>query len=255
MCWRRRRWRSARCGCRRRHGCRPPSVAHGCAWCSRRGRWQRRPSRLASGWRMRKARRGLCLASSSAARVQGAARGRLARRLARRARRAIVSLQTAARRARAYAVSRVPPRWCSVWRAPKPRAHSPQAALSRAPRRDLQAACGRKARAVRDASPAGAPLAPAGGDQAGRSDSKAAGRAADAPRALDDPLDPGAHARGAPDPWCTSACRASPRLRLIARLAPRRRGSQLWPTDHRYGAAGRPGRRVCKRMGRARPGP
>ena len=132
MCWRRRRWRSARCGCRRRHGCRPPSVAHGCAWCSRRGRWQRRPSRLASGWRMRKARRGLCLASSSAARVQGAARGRLARRLARRARRAIVSLQSAARRARAYAVSRVPPRWCSVWRVREPRAHSPAGcALSR----------------------------------------------------------------------------------------------------------------------------
>ena len=107
-------------------------MAHGCAWCSRRGRWQRRPSRLAAGWRMRKARRGLCLASSSAARVQGAARGRLARRLARRARRAIVSLQSAARRARAYAVSRVPPRWCSVWRAPEPRAHSPAGcALSR----------------------------------------------------------------------------------------------------------------------------
>ena len=70
-----------------------------------------------AGWRMHKARRELCLASSSAARVQGAARGRLARRLARRARRAIVSLQSAASRARAYAVSRVPPRWCSVWRA------------------------------------------------------------------------------------------------------------------------------------------
>ena len=108
---------------------------------ARGGRWQRRPSRLASGWRMRKARRGLCLASSSAARVQGAARGRLARRLARRARRAIVSLQSAARRARAYAVSRVPPRWCSVWRAPKPRAHSPQAALSRAPRMRPQSSC------------------------------------------------------------------------------------------------------------------
>ena len=44
----------------------------------------------------------------------------------------------------------------SVWRAPKPRAHSPQAVRSCAPRRDLQAACGRKARAVRHASPAGA---------------------------------------------------------------------------------------------------
>ena len=60
---------------------------------------------------MRKARRKLCFASSSAARVQGAARGRLARRLACRVRRAIISLQSAARRARAYAVSRVPPRW------------------------------------------------------------------------------------------------------------------------------------------------
>ena len=53
---------------------------------------------------MRKARRKLCFASSSAARVQGAARGRLARRLACRVRRAIISLQSAARRARAYAV-------------------------------------------------------------------------------------------------------------------------------------------------------
>ena len=213
MCWRRRRWRSARCGCRRRHGCRPPSVAHGCAWCSRRGRWQRRPSRLASGWRMRKARRGLCLVSSSAARVQGAARGRLARRLARRARRAIVSLQSAARRARAYAVSRVPPRWCSVWRAPKPRAHSPQAALSRAPRRDLQAACGRKARAVRHASPAGARRRRPSWPQRHR---KAAGRAADAPHALDDPADPGAHA-GAAHPIPGVQAHAAPRRDCVSR--------------------------------------
>ena len=127
--------------------------------------------------------------------------------------RAVPDAQSAARRARAYAVSRVPPRWCSVWRAPKPRAHSPQAALSRAPRRDLQAACGRKARAVRHASPAGARRRRPSWPQRHR---KAAGRAADAPHALDDLADPGVHA-GAAHPIPGVQAHAAPRRDCVSR--------------------------------------
>ena len=74
-------------------------------------------------------------------------------------------------------------------------------------------ACGRKARAVRHASPAGARRRRPSWPQRHR---KAAGRAADAPHALDDPADPGAHA-GAAHPIPGVQAHAAPRRDCVSR--------------------------------------